>query len=243
MNIEEKTAGELVAGDYRIAAVLEHYQIDFCCHGKRKIKEIVSDKDLNLEELTAEIEKATEQGIADQNDFRTWPLDLLSEYIIRTHHKYAEKQIEVIKPYLEKISQVHGKHHPELFEIKDIFNKVAGEIVMHQRKEELMILPFIKRMVKAKEDNKPFQHNPAKTVEDPLNMLREEHDIQGDSFKNISRLTNHYQTPEDGCNTYKLTLNLIREFELDLHKHIHLENNILFPKALELEKELTGKKQ
>lgn len=240
-NIEEKSVGELVAEDYRTAGVFEKHQIDFCCHGKRKIGDVIKDANISLEELTDEIKKATEGALEPQSDFRTWPLDLLSEYIIRTHHKYAETQIGVIKPYLDKICEVHGNKHPELLQIRDIFNKVAGEIVVHQRKEELMIFPFIKRMVKAKESNQPFQHNPSKSVEDPLNLLREEHDIQGDSFKNIAKLSNNYQVPEDGCNTYKVTLNLIREFESDLHKHIHLENNILFPRALDLEKELTEK--
>lgn len=239
MNIEDKSAGELVAEDYRIASVFENFKIDFCCHGKKRMKDIIRENNLDADKLKAEIIRATQERMPDQNDFRSWPLDLLSEYIIKTHHKYAEKQIEVIKPYLEKIIHVHGEHHPELIEVKNIFNKVAGEIVMHQRKEELMIFPFIKRMVKARDENTPFVHNPSKTVEDPLNMLREEHNIQGDSFKNISHLTNNYRAPEDGCNTYGTTLHLIKEFETDLHKHIHLENNILFPKALLLEKELT----
>lgn len=201
----------------------------------------IKEKNMEPGELPDEIGKATEGKVASQEDFESWPLDRLAEYIIRTHHRYAEKQIEIIKPLLEKISEVHGGQRPELFQIKEIFGKLAGEIVVHQRKEELMVFPFIKRMVKASENNEPFKHTPGRTVEDPVKMLKEEHDIQGDSFKRIAALSNNYETPSDGCNTYSTTLQLLQEFELDLHQHIHLENDILFPKAVRMEKLLTGK--
>ncbi len=234
--IKNQSVGEIVAKDYRAAQVFEQHRIDFCCNGGRSIQEVAQEQHLDLQELIQEIEEALTGEKQEQNDFESWPLDLLVDYIVKTHHKKAEEQIRTILPYLDKIVRVHGSHHSELIEINSIFKKVAGEIAAHQKKEEIMLFPFIKKMVQSKENNEAF--NPPRTVEDPVDMLTDEHDIQGEAFKKIAKLSNDFTTPEDGCNTYNLTLSLLRDFEKDLHKHIHLENNILFPKSLLLEKEL-----
>lgn len=239
-NIKNKSVGEIVAEDYRAAGVFENYKIDFCCNGGRSLSAVAAEKGLEVGALVDEIQQAQISGDGGATDYESWPLDLLADYIVKTHHRYSEAQITKIKPYLEKITQVHGDRHPELAEINKIFNAIAGEIAAHTKKEEIMVFPFIKKLVNAKENNLPYENPRSKTVEDPVNMLKHEHDDQGDAFKKMAELSDDYTTPEDGCNTYRVTFGLLKEFQQDLHKHIHLENNILFPKAIALEKELTA---
>lgn len=133
---------------------------------------------------------------------------------------------------------MHGVQHPELHSIKDIFEQSAGELAGHQKKEEILVFPFIKRLVHAAQNNEKMSLT--RSVTNPISMLTDEHDAQGEAFRRISELCNNYTPPPDACNTYIVALNRLMEFEADLHKHIHLENNILFPKAIELEKQVAS---
>lgn len=238
-NLEKKSVGQIVAEDYRAAKVFEHHKIDFCCSGGRSLDEVVREKGLDTEKIIEEIKQA-KAGSEAAVDFESWPLDLLADYIVKTHHRFSEKQISLLKPYLEKVCRVHGDRHPELLEIQRVFNEIAGEIAAHTKKEEIMVFPFIKRLAEAKAHQRPYEKPRGKSVEDPVNMLRHEHDNQGAAFRKIAAISNDYTPPEDACNTYRVTFGLLEELEQDLHKHIHLENNILFPKALEMERELTA---
>lgn len=235
-DIQEKSVGEIVAEDFRTAQVFEKYQIDFCCNGGDRLREVAAQKELDTQFLIREITKIQEDNTGEIANYESWPLDLLADYIVKTHHRYSDKKIQEIKPYLTKITNVHGDRHPELYEIKDTFDRISGEIAAHTKKEELIVFPFIKQMVQAEEKKEEFKNPAAKTAHDPINMLTHEHDNQGNAFKKMAKLSNNYTNPSDGCNTYRVTLGLLKEFQQDLHKHIHLENNILFPKALELEK-------
>ncbi len=234
-----KSVGQIVAEDYRTAQVFKNHKIDFCCNGGRSVQEVAKEKGLEEKQLLDEIAQVKESKASGSTDFETWPLDLLADYIVKTHHRNAEKQIQVLKPYLEKIGQVHGQRHPELLEIKQIFDDISGEISAHMKKEELILFPFIKKIVKAEENGEKLEAT-GKSVENPVNMMTHEHDDQGDAFKKISELSDDYTPPSDACNTYKVTFGLLQEFEDDLHKHIHLENNILFPKAVQKEKEVAA---
>ncbi len=186
-----------------------------------------------MEELEGVLSTSTNQSI----DYKSWPLDLLAEYIEKTHHRYVEEKIPVIRQFLDKLCSVHGERHPELFKINELFRASAGELASHMKKEELMLFPFVKRMVKAKLDNEAIQSPQFGTVENPIAMMMEEHDTEGERFREIAELTNNYTPPADACNTYKVTFAMLDEFEKDLHLHIHLENNILFPNAVKLEKQ------
>ncbi len=174
----------------------------------------------------------------EQNDFDSMPLDELSDYIVRTYHQYAEEHIQVLRPDIEKICESDGAQHPELFRIKDIFHEASGDIARHQKKEEIMLFPFIKKMTKAKEAQENLRSLPAKAIEDRVKMLTEEHDSQEEAFRKIALLTKDYTASENASESYKQTLNLLKDFQTNLHQHIHLENDILFPKALQLLKEL-----
>jgi regulator of cell morphogenesis and NO signaling len=172
-------------------------------------------------------------------DYNSWATDLLADYIQQKHHRYIEEKTPVLKQYLEKLCKVHGGRHPELFEITEEFNESAGELAMHMRKEELVLFPFIRKMVAAQRAKQSLRQSHFETVKNPIQMMLQEHDVEGDRFKTISKLSNSYLPPEDACNTYRVTYALLKQFEDDLHLHIHLENNILFPKSIELERTMS----
>lgn len=233
----EKEIGQFVADDFRTAAVFSKYKIDFCCNGNRTINEACDKKSIDtnvlLDELHAVLNSKTDQSI----DYKSWPLDLLAEYIEKKHHRYVEEKTPVLHQFLDKLCAVHGERHPELIKINELFSASAGELASHMKKEELILFPFVKRMVKAKLENVALKSPQFGTVENPITMMMQEHENEGERFRQIAELSNNYTPPADGCNTYKVTYAMLQEFEQDLHVHIHLENNILFPGAIKLEQE------
>lgn len=239
MSIQEnQIIGELVANDYRTASVFKKHGIDFCCQGNRTIQDACTKKNIDEKVVVSDLNSLLQSNTEVATDYQSWPLDLLADYIEKKHHRYVEEKTQEIKPYLEKVCRVHGNHHPELLTINEHFAATAGELAMHMKKEELILFPFVRKMVKAKHDNITVDAPHFGTVKNPIQMMMHEHTAEGDRFKKIEELSNGYTPPEDACNTYRVTFALLKEFEQDLHMHIHLENNILFPKAIELEKEL-----
>ena len=240
MNIQEdQIIGELVAKDYRTASVFKKYGIDFCCQGNRTINEACEKKKINPKSVLGDLDSIIQaQGVL-ATDYKSWPLDLLADYIEKKHHRYVEEKTAEIKPYLDKICRVHGERHPELIEINAHFNATAGELAKHMKKEELILFPFVRKLAKAKHEGSKLVLPPFGSIQNPISAMMDEHSTEGDRFRKIEELSNNYTPPADACNTYGVTLGLLKEFEQDLHMHIHLENNILFPKAIELEKELS----
>ena len=237
--ILEKNIGQIVAEDYRTAQVFKNHKIDFCCKGNRSIYEVAEKSNVSTDQLLKEIEAILNQDTTESIDFKSWPLDLLADYIEKKHHRYVEERIPVLKQYLNKLCRVHGERHPELLEITDHFEKSAGELAMHMKKEELILFPAVRKMIKAKQTGANFDRPHFGTVQNPIAMMMQEHEAEGDRFRKIDELSNNYTPPADACNTYKVAFSLLQEFEQDLHRHIHLENNILFPKAELLERELS----
>lgn len=234
---QNQIVGQLVAHDYRTAAVFKKYGIDFCCQGNRTIAEAVEKRKADIQEVLIDLQLAeeTKEPIAD---FNSWSLDLLADYIEKKHHRYVEEKSLEIKPYLSKICSVHGDHHPELFEIQKQFNAAVDELTVHMKKEEFILFPFIRKLSKANQESRQIDAPPFGTIQNPIAMMNQEHEREGDRFQEIDQLSNKYTPPDDACNTYRVTYALLREFEQDLHMHIHLENNILFPKSIELEKQV-----
>jgi regulator of cell morphogenesis and NO signaling len=232
--------GEVVAADYRTASVFKRFGIDFCCNGNRSIAEAGQKIDIAPEEILLELEKEVSQGKSTNLDFRVWPLDLLADYIEKKHHRYVERRIKEIKPFLTKVIAVHGKSHPELIEIGQLFNDSAIELAAHMKKEETILFPYIRKLIQCKIDSTEPGDFSFGTVQNPIEMMHHEHDVEGARFRKISELTTQYTPPFDACSSYKVTFAMLQEFEEDLHLHIHLENNILFPGAIELERELTS---
>lgn len=239
-NIDEIPIGQIVAEDYNTYKVFENHRIDYYNKGKQSLGEVADENKIDLQSIKNEIAKVKDSKSEGDEDFNSWALDTLSDYIIKIYHQYADKQIQVIKPGIEKICREHGEQYPVLMEIKKLFNAAAGAISVHQKKEELILFPFIRKMADAKKNNKEFiKPRATKSVENPVDMLTHEHTQQGETFQRIAELSQDYTSPDlDG--TFKQPLTLLKEFEINLHKHLHLENNILFPKALGLEKELTA---
>jgi len=234
MKITEKSIiGELVAEDYRAAEVFSKFGIDFCCKGNQAIIDVCENKKINRTELLDALNQITKSSESAAIDYQSWPLDLLADYIEKKHHRYVADKTPVIQQYLNKVSQVHGKAHPELITIAEEFNACATALAAHMKKEELILFPFIRKMALA--ENTAFESPKWGSMNNPIDMMKQEHEVEGERFGKIAELSDNYNPPADGCNTYRVTYALLKEFENDLHLHIHLENNILFPKALILE--------
>lgn len=236
--MKNRTIGSFVAEDFRTAAVFNKYGIDFCCKGGRTLEEVCEKKDIDALVLMGELERLVSQQAENTIDFRQWPLDLLADYIEKTHHRYVEEKIPVLLQFLNKLSKVHGDRHPELYEINELFIGCAQELSQHLKKEELVLFPFVRKMVSATITGQTIERPHFGTVENPVALMMHEHDGEGERFRKIAALSNQYTPPADACNTYKVTYAMLKEFEEDLHKHIHLENNILFPSAIVLEQKL-----
>ena len=236
MNISEKSiVGELVANNYQTAQVFQSYGIDFCCKGNQTIEDACKNKNIAALELIEKLNETTSSLNSTGTNYQSWPIDLLVDYIEKKHHRYVEEKVPVLKQYLQKICDVHGKKHPELFEIKELFDASSGELAKHMKKEELVLFPFIRKMIDAEKENVQLQEPHFITVKNPIHMMMQEHTHEGGRFEKIAHLSNNYTPPQDACNTYKVTFQLLKEFQDDLHLHIHLENNILFPKTIEKE--------
>lgn len=224
--LEDMPVGQIVAEDYRAAPILKSHRIDFCCQGGTSLAEACRKKEVDIWEVTKQL-KALDDRDSGELDFRSWSADLLCDYIEKKHHRYLRHRVEEIPVFLDKVARVHGGNRPELIAIRDLFKEAAANLLQHLEKEENELFPAIRKSV---EENKLSDTS----FKEIVSMLREEHQQEGERFEKIAELSNNYQTPDPACNTYQVSYALLKEFEEDLHKHIHLENNILFAKIQEL---------
>lgn len=233
-NESDETVGQIAAQDLRKAEIFKKYGIDFCCGGKKTIKEACAEKGLDVTRVEQELQHADARPATQPLPFNDWSLDFLADYIANVHHAYIRKNLPEIVGYAAKVAQVHGGHHPELAPIKSLVDEMASELTTHMAKEERILFPYIKTLVD-KSGQQSF--NPFGTVQQPVNVMLMEHESVAGLIDEIKQLSNNYTLPEDACATYSVFYKKLAEFEDDLHIHIHLENNILFPKAIQLEKE------
>jgi regulator of cell morphogenesis and NO signaling len=236
--LQTKTIKSIVTSDYRAAAIFEKYSLDFCCKGGVTIEQACSEKKIDAASIYAELGQLATVAQPDAPRFSNWPLDELIDYIINVHHKYVRESTPVISAHTQKVGTVHGSNHPEVVKIARHFEAVAEELQRHMMKEELMLFPYIKSLVKAKRNGKAAIPAPFGTVQNPIRMMEAEHRAAGDELYEVRSLSNNYNPPEDACTTYRVSFQELQQFEQDLHQHVHLENNILFPKAIALEQEL-----
>ncbi|WP_019039104.1 iron-sulfur cluster repair di-iron protein [Psychroflexus tropicus] len=232
--LKNKTVAELVSENINTAHVFKKYDIDFCCGGGVSLSKACEDRNANIDEVILDLQNLVENGRS--YNYNTWDLSFLAQHIKNIHHTYVEESIPLLIQYTNKVEKVHGKTNPELIQIKELFRKVANELTTHLKKEELILFPFIEKMESAYKNNQKLSRPPFGSVESPIAMMEDEHEAAGDLFKEIARLTQDYTLPANACNTYKAMYHKLEEFQNDLHLHIHLENNILFPKALAMEK-------
>ncbi|MBI2284795.1 MAG: iron-sulfur cluster repair di-iron protein [Bacteroidetes bacterium] len=234
----DETLGEIAAKDLRKAQVFKKYGLDFCCGGKKTVKEACAEKGLDVTKVEKELQQADALPASRPLPYGDWSLDFLADYIVNTHHSYVRKNLPDIKAYANKVMKVHGARHSELLRINQLVEEIYAELTAHLVKEEKILFPYIKELVAATNGTELLQASHFGTVQNPINMMEMEHEIVGKNLAEIRELSNDYTLPEDACASYSLLYRMLDEFEDDLHLHIHLENNILFPKALDIEKRL-----
>ncbi|MFZ2897630.1 MAG: iron-sulfur cluster repair di-iron protein [Saprospiraceae bacterium] len=231
------TIGELVASDFRKAEVFRKFGIDFCCGGKQSVEEACQAKGLDVHTVKKELVEAESRNSGLHQDFNNWELDFLTDYIVNTHHRYVSDSFPMLYELSTKVARVHGDRHPEVIEIAELWDEVARELRMHMYKEEHILFPYIKELAAARRFGKTMAPSPFGGIANPIRMMESEHVSAGGNMDAIHRLSGGFTPPADACTSYRVLFSKLQEFEQDLHQHIHLENNILFPKAIQMEAE------
>lgn len=233
---KEKKVADYVTENIKTAHVFKKYGIDFCCGGGITVAEACRKNQVDQHALEKELLEVDTE-VDTMHDYDNWKLDFLIDYIINIHHTYVNESLPIISQYANKVAKVHGHHYTEVVEINRLFHEAANELLGHLQKEELVLFPYIKQLVVAEQKGNLEQLPPFGTVHNPIRMMEYEHENAGNIFKEIAKLTNAYTPPPGACNTFRALYAKLDEFEQDLHKHIHIENNILHPKAIALEQQ------
>jgi regulator of cell morphogenesis and NO signaling len=237
-SLSSLSLAQIVNSNHQAASVFEKYHLDFCCKGKRSLEQACSEQQLAISEVTADLKNIFTKDNHVSIDFEKMDLIQLADYIVQTHHAYVKNEMPQIYAYLHKVSSKHGERHPELYKIFQTFSAVKEEMEGHMKKEELILFPRIKELEKlANNENANLQLN-ITYLQSPITVMEQEHDHAGNLLNDIRILSNDYTPPQDACTTYRLSFAALKAFELDLHQHVHLENNILFPKAIETFRDL-----
>ena len=237
-NFTTKTIREIAVEMPAMTRVFEEYKIDFCCGGGRNFydacqfagvaPEIVSQK-INqiLSNQTEGVEMAEQKSVSE-----------LIDYILEKHHVFTKAEITRLSALMEKVCRKHGAHHDELFALQKSFTALCDDLTPHMRKEETMLFPFIKHLEMSAANNLSSPRPPFKTVKNPVRMMMIEHDTAGDFLRKMREITKDYALPEGACPSFQALYFGLEELEKDLHRHIHLENNVLFPDAVKLEQKV-----
>ena len=231
---------DIVINDYRTAEIFRKFNIDFCCGGKWPLEIVCQNKNLDTEEIITELKKVIWQSASNAVlDFDNWEVDFLTDYILNVHHRYLKKALPEIKEQITKFLVGHRKKFPEFEELETIINCLMKEIPPHMKREEEIFFPYIKQIYHAHKYRESYAKLLIRTLRKPLEeVMQKEHETTAAHLNNLRALTNNYTPPENACITHKVTFAKLKELDKDLVQHLHLENNILFPKAIEMEKEL-----
>ncbi|HJP63541.1 MAG TPA: iron-sulfur cluster repair di-iron protein [Mucilaginibacter sp.] len=238
---DTETIGEIVAKDYRKAQVFKNMGIDFCCGGKKTIAEVCEKKGIDPAEVERQLAAVKGGNNDSETDFQKWDIGFLADYIINTHHQYVKDNTAFILEIAQKVARVHGDRHPELIRVAEYFSRIGHDLTLHMAKEEKILFPFIKELGYYKKIGANLHEDDFGRVSTPIRVMEMEHEQAGEDFEAIRRLTADYTLPADACSSYTILFKKLEEYESDLHRHVHLENNILFPRAIKLEKELSGR--
>lgn len=236
-----ETIGEIVAKDYRKAQVFKKYGIDFCCGGKKTVQEVCAKKGVDQSALEQELADAEQKTGDCELDFQKWDLGFFTDYIVNIHHQYVRENTLFIQELAQKVARVHGANHPELIRVAHVFDRIASDLNLHMMKEEKILFPRIKALAEYKKAGSPVPSDQSGLVSTPIQVMESEHAQAGEDFEEIRALTADYRLPVDACRSYTILFKKLEEYENDLNRHVHLENNILFPRAIQLEKELLEK--
>lgn len=232
--LKEKSLGLIVAENHRAAVVFEKYHLDFCCKGKRTLQQACQESSLQVEEITAALESSVESGSCTvAPNFSRLSMAQLIHYIVSTHHDYVKQEMPVLCAWLQRVVSKHGERHPEMVKVFYLFDELMNEMTEHMKKEELVLFPRIQEVEAQSVSGNKNEHT-ISFLQSPIQMMEHEHDHAGNLLDKMDELTNDFTPPADACTTFRLALAGLKAFEMDLHQHVHLENNILFPKAIEL---------
>lgn len=229
MDINGKTIGEIAVTVPSAIRVFEQWQIDYCCHGNRSVPEACATAGVTVEELLEAIGEPREND--DARDWSSDSLVALQNFIVDTHHVYTRETLETVKQLAEKVASRHGAHHPEMNTVRDLVGELYADLFPHMMKEEQVLFPYVAELEANPDAARPFFG----TVQNPIRMMMMEHEAVAGILAALQKATNHYALPEDACISFRALYEQLTALEQDLHRHIHLENNVLFPRAAALE--------
>ena len=233
-----KTVRELAVENPTATRVFEKLGIDYCCGGNQSLEQACGRANVSVDLVldSLEIAEETARAAKQERAWQTEPLSELIAHIKNTHHQYTREEVVRLTALLQKVCSVHGKNHPELLDIQATFAGLAQELTTHMMKEEMVLFPYLARMEEAVTQKEPVLPAPFGSVANPVAMMEHEHDSAGNALRAMRKASNEYAAPADACVSYQTLYQALSAFEADLHQHIHLENNILFPRALAMEK-------
>jgi regulator of cell morphogenesis and NO signaling len=230
-----ETVREIALNQPSSIRVFEQFGIDYCCGGRKPLAMACTEQDVEIDTVLSALALAAAEPSPEVNDWKNASLESLAAHIVSTHHEYVKKELPRLHGLATKVLAAHGPNHPELSELQQAFENLDNELTQHLRKEEMILFPYIAQLERALAGGGAQPHSCFGTVANPIAMMTMEHDSAGVLMAEIRQLSGNYTPPQDACPTYHAFYNGLKEFEQDLHQHIHLENNILFPRAIELE--------
>jgi regulator of cell morphogenesis and NO signaling len=231
--LDSKTVRELASATPGAARVFEKFGIDYCCGGERSLAQACSAAKISVLEVAEALKKPQPQG--GDRDWQKASLAELGKHIVAKHHEYVRQEIRRLIPLSDKVVGVHGKNHPELDKIQSSFHALAEDLTAHLMKEERMLFPYIEQLELVADSGARPTASPFGTVKNPIRMMMMEHDSAEELLRTMREVSKNYNLPADACMSFQMLYCALEEFEADLRQHIHLENNILFPRAVELE--------
>jgi len=240
MNLDSsRTVREIALEMPSATRVFEKLGIDYCCGGGKKLEQACQQANLAVEKVLTDLEQAEKSRAARGENGRDWSREPLAEVIgeiLKKPHAYVKAEIPRLTGLAEKVAGKHGEKHPETIRVNELFTDLANELTMHLMKEEMVLFPYVIRLEEAIVANEPvLPPSCFGTVQNPIAMMVTEHDGAGNILRQLRETTGDYNLPEDACTSYRTLYNGLIEFEADLHQHIHMENNILFPRAIAME--------
>jgi len=215
--------------------LFERLKIDYCCGGNQPLAEACTSAGIDVDSVMKTLSELTESHSQDAPDFQNASLPALITHILETHHVFTKTEMDRLQLLTDKVLNAHGGNHPELIHLSELWLHLCADLKPHMFKEEQVLFPYILAMTQAADRNAPVPFAPFGTVNNPVRMMMREHDTAGQILREMRAITSDYKVPPDACISYKTLYEALENFEKDLHQHIHLENNVLFPKALDLE--------
>jgi regulator of cell morphogenesis and NO signaling len=235
MTVATQTVRDIALENPATIRVFEKFGIDYCCGGRKPLTEACEAKSIAVDEVIAALEGALSEPVEKSNDWAGTPLGELATYIVNTHHAYVNREVPRLTQLAARVVARHGDDKPELRVIQQKVSQIGDDMMHHQAKEEMILFPHIARLERAMAEGAPAPKGGFGTVKNPIEMMSREHDSVGALMAEVRELSKDYTPPVGACPTFLNFFNSLREFEQDLHQHVHLENNILFPKAIALE--------